>query len=171
MVVLVGMCLTLLTVPPLPEPRSLMISRSSGRRSRLNSIPISSCADVSSDWLFLEWLKLAFSAVGGGLGAAGVRARPLTFLRFIERGANGSAIVTIMVGVDLNMMLFSGYPRPLCDRLKAVVGALVGRGCRNSRGRFGRGARRMCQTKFRRLSYRAMPSCSAVLGLHLQRPR
>lgn len=54
MIVLVGMCLTLLTVPPLPEPRSLMISRSSGRRSRLNSIPISSCADVSSDWLFLE---------------------------------------------------------------------------------------------------------------------
>lgn len=48
-VVLVGMCLTLLTVPPFPEPKSLMISRSSGRRSRLNSMPISNCADVSSE--------------------------------------------------------------------------------------------------------------------------
>lgn len=49
MMVLVGMCLTLLTVPPFPEPRSFRISKSSGRKSRLNSIPISSWADVSSE--------------------------------------------------------------------------------------------------------------------------
>src|SRR5690606_31971599 len=44
MVVPVVICLTLLTVPPLPEPSSLMNSRSSGRKSSLYSIPISSCS-------------------------------------------------------------------------------------------------------------------------------
>ena len=80
-VVLVGICLTLLTVPPLPEPSSLINSMSSGRRSRLYSMPISRFADSS---------LLAVSAVGGGFGAAGVRARPLTFFRFIDRGAKSA---------------------------------------------------------------------------------
>jgi hypothetical protein len=38
-------------------------------------------------------LLAGFSAVGGGFGAAGVRARPLTFLRFMERGAKASDIL------------------------------------------------------------------------------
>lgn len=51
-------------------------------------MPISSCAELSSV-SFLECLEpcWAFSAVGGGFGAAGVKARPFTFFRFIERGA------------------------------------------------------------------------------------
>lgn len=84
MTVPVTKCLTLLTVPPLPDPNSLMTSISSGRRSSLYSMPISKCPSLSS---FL-------SSVGGGFGAAGVKARPLTFLRFIERGAKGSAILS-----------------------------------------------------------------------------
>lgn len=78
------MCRTLLTVPPLPEPSSLMNSMSSGRRSRLYSMPISRCADSS--------LPLAVSAVGGGLGAAGVKARALKFFRFIDRGAKSAMV-------------------------------------------------------------------------------
>lgn len=89
--VFVGMCLTLLTVPPLPAPRSLMISRSSGFRSKLNSMPISSCAALSSPFP-LAGPGRAFSAVGGGFGAGAFSARPLTFLRFMERGAKASAM-------------------------------------------------------------------------------
>lgn len=91
-------CLTLLTVPPLPEPSSLRISRSSGRRSSLYSMPISSWPSLPSSRALSTSARLV-SAVGGGRGAAGVRARPLTFLRFMERGANGSAMVPGIYGV------------------------------------------------------------------------
>lgn len=103
MTVFVGMCLTLLTVPPFPAPKSLMNSRSSGLRSKLNSMPISSWAALSSSFCPCIPPKLAFSAVGGGFGAAGVRARPLTFLRFIERGAKpASAMVREALGFHTN---------------------------------------------------------------------
>jgi hypothetical protein len=44
---------------------------------------------------FLRLLLTELSAVGGGFGAAGVKARPLTFLRFIERGAKASDIPAV----------------------------------------------------------------------------
>jgi hypothetical protein len=77
-----------------------MISKSSGLKSKLNSIPISSCAALSSSFCPGIGPKFAFSAVGGGFGAAGVKARPLTFLRFMERGAKPSAMVGEKWGWD-----------------------------------------------------------------------
>lgn len=97
MIVPVVTCFTLLTVPPFPDPSSLMISRSSGRKSSLYSIPISSWPSLLGS--SRAWSDaLLVSAVGGGLGAEGVKARPLTFLRFMVRGANGSAMATIGTG-------------------------------------------------------------------------
>ena len=95
MVVPVGKCLILLTVPPLPEPSSFIISRSSCLRSKLNSMPISSWASLPSSCLeppAPQPPALSLLLDGDAFGAAGVRARPLTFLRFMERGANGSAM-------------------------------------------------------------------------------
>jgi hypothetical protein len=89
MMVPVDKCLTLLTVPPLPDPSSFRTSSSSGRKSSLYSMPISSCSSLLASSLPLSASYL-FSAVGGGFGAAGVRASPLTFLRFMERGAKSA---------------------------------------------------------------------------------
>ncbi len=97
MVVPVGKCRTLLTVPPLPDPSSFTISRSSWRMSRLNSIPISSWASFPTSSALeppapqLEPLPEPEEADGLG----GPRARPLTFLRFMERGAK---LVSDMAG-------------------------------------------------------------------------
>lgn len=89
MMVPVVRCFTLLTVPPFPDPSSLRMSRSSGFKSSLYSMLISSCSSS-----FLD------SAGGGGFAADGVRARPLTFLRFIDRGANGSPMVAAMLRLN-----------------------------------------------------------------------
>lgn len=53
-------------------------------------MPISNCSSLPASSLLTSEPRLLVSAVGEGRGAAGVRARPLTFLRFIVRGANGS---------------------------------------------------------------------------------
>lgn len=90
MTVPVVMCLTLLTVPPFPDPSSLRMFRSSGFRSSLYSMPISSCSS-----------SLRASAGGGGFAAAGVRASPFTFLRFIERGAKGSPMAAVAYAAPL----------------------------------------------------------------------
>src|SRR5271170_1094698 len=46
-IVFVGICITLLTVPPFPAPKRSTVLRSSGRKSSLNSTPSSSVAICS----------------------------------------------------------------------------------------------------------------------------
>lgn len=94
MITFVDACMTLLTVPPLPAPNSFNTTRSSLRKSSLNSSPISSvsvrllsafarapgiCASPS------EGLEPAFGAE--------LRASPLTFLRFKVRALKASSMV------------------------------------------------------------------------------
>ena len=56
MIAFVGTCKHLLTVPPLPQPSSFITSRSSLRRSSLNSTPISNVASCSLSLLWYELL-------------------------------------------------------------------------------------------------------------------
>jgi hypothetical protein len=90
-------CRTLLTVPPLPAPSSLIISRSSLRRSKRNSTPISNVSARSEAGLPKPPGTWASDSEGaGGFGGA-ESARPLTFLRFIVRALKGSG-ASAMVG-------------------------------------------------------------------------
>jgi hypothetical protein len=85
-IVPVAMCRTLLTVPPLPWPRSFSTSKSSLFKSSLYSMPISNCAVCRVLSLALPpgiWRSLSEGATGRGAGAA--RARPLTFFLFRVR--------------------------------------------------------------------------------------
>jgi hypothetical protein len=94
MTTLVAACCTLLTVPPLPAPSSFMTTRSSDRKSRRNSTPISS---VSPRSLFPRAPGTCASPGDGetALGAGAFRAKPLMFFRFIVFVLKESAILTI----------------------------------------------------------------------------
>ena len=88
-----GLCKTLLTVPPLPAPKSLSTTKSSLLRSSLNSTPISRVSGFS----LLRPARppgICESPAGGvaGLGGA-ASARPFTFLRFMVFALKGSDMV------------------------------------------------------------------------------
>lgn len=95
-------CITLETVPPFPAPSSFNVTRSSLRRSRRNSRPISSVSVLLTSLFPTGPGACASPSVGleVGLGAA-LRARPLTFLRFNVRAWNGS-VMAAWRGLELH---------------------------------------------------------------------
>lgn len=89
---LVAACCTLLTVPPLPAPSSLRTMRSSDRRSRRNSTPISRVSPLST--LPIPPGIWASPAEGAAFGAGAFRAKFLMFFLFIVFVLKASAMVT-----------------------------------------------------------------------------
>jgi len=67
MIVFVGICITLLTVPPFPAPKGFIVFRSSARKSSLNSTPSSKVAicslmSVMGSALIVSSMECALSA-------------------------------------------------------------------------------------------------------------
>lgn len=96
MTTLVDACETLLTVPPLPAPSSLSKTKSSLRKSSLNSRPISRVSVLLlSEFPIPPGICASPSEGLGALAGALFNVRFLAFLRLKEFGLKGSDIFAI----------------------------------------------------------------------------